>query len=199
MTINRWQLYKVRQGGWKYRELSCNLARSRGHWELVLPISQLGSSLYWLHSEGMSPEPHSKCGRMATRPSSYQSDHSEELECSFLPGSFIKRPRNNSDWTPLDHVPITERITVAEEWSTPIGQAGHVYILRARDGVGPTWAMWKGRWGVAFPKVSGGRVFSGLENMTDLILPWDTNLNHNRNMGWNGSQGELGFLSWPCH
>lgn len=38
-------------------------------------------------------------------------------------------------------------------------------------------------------------MFSGLENMTDLILPWDTNLNHNRNMGWNGSQGELGSLS----
>lgn len=75
---------------------------------------------------------------MAARPSPYQFDHSGELECGFLPGSFIKRPRDNSNWSPLDHVPITERITVAEEWSTLIGQAGHMHILRARDGVGPS-------------------------------------------------------------
>ena len=72
---------------------------------------------------------------------------------------------------------------MAEEWSTLIGQAGHVHILRVRDGVGCSRAMWKERWRVAFPKVSERRVFSELENMTDLILPWDTNLNYNRNMG----------------
>ena len=58
---------------------------------------------------------------MATRssgPSLYQLHDSEKLEkvWSFLHGSFIKSPRAHPDWTPLDHVPITEPITVAEGW-----------------------------------------------------------------------------------
>lgn len=68
----------------------------------------------------------------------WQFNDSEELQVSFLPDSSIKRPRANSDWTPLDHVPLTEPITVAKDWSMLIGQAGHVHILRAGDGVDPT-------------------------------------------------------------
>lgn len=41
---------------------------------------------------------------------------------SFLPGSSVKEPRADSNWTPLDLVPMTGAITVAEGWSTLIGQ-----------------------------------------------------------------------------
>lgn len=68
----------------------------------------------------------------------WQFNDSEELEFTFLPGSSIQRARANSDWIPLDHVPLTEPITVAHPWSALIGWPGHMHILRAGDGVGPT-------------------------------------------------------------
>lgn len=72
------------------------------------------------HFRGISPHSNSQWGQIATRSPGpfYQLHDSQKLGqlWSFLPGSSIKSPRAHPDWTPLDHVPLTEPITVAEGW-----------------------------------------------------------------------------------
>ena len=67
------------------------------------------------HPIPRGPDGHQKLWSFSLLPTLHDSKKLEKVR-SFLHGSFIKSPRAHPDWTPLDHVPITEPITVAEGW-----------------------------------------------------------------------------------